>query len=146
MQSFSLAGILQSRAPGLPSGSCLGRYRSPMLLSTPPFAAFFVVVCLVFWSLRGSRRAQQTLLLAANCFFLLKFGPVYLALLLFATCDFLLARGMPKASSGTRRGLLLLSLLLNLGVLASLKVLPLIPGERFDWLLRLSLSFYVFQS
>lgn len=117
-----------------------------MLLSTPPFAAFFVAVCLVFWSLRGSRRAQQTLLLAANCFFLLKFGPVYLTLVLFATCDFLLARGMPKSSAGGRRGLLILSLILNLGVLASLKVLPLVAGDRFDWLLRLSLSFYVFQS
>ncbi len=117
-----------------------------MLLSTPSFAAFFVVVCFVYWALHRSRRAQQIVLLAANCFFLLKFGPVYLALIAFASCDFLLARSMPASSKTGKRLLVLASLILNLGVLASLKVLPLVSGDRFDWLLRLSLSFYVFQS
>ncbi len=117
-----------------------------MLLSTPSFAAFFVVVCFAYWALYGSRRAQQVLLLAANCFFLLKFGPVYLGLIAFATCDFLLARRMPASLPAAKRLLLLASSVLNLGALAALKVLPLSSGDRFDWLLRLSLSFYVFQS
>jgi alginate O-acetyltransferase complex protein AlgI len=117
-----------------------------MLLSTPSFAAFFVIVCLAYWSLYANRRAQQILLLLANCFFLLKFGPVYLTLLLFASCDFMLARRMPGSTPTTKRLLLSASLVLNLGALATLKMLPLVGGDKFDWLLRLSLSFYVFQS
>lgn len=117
-----------------------------MLLSTPSFAAFFVVVCLAFWAAVPSRTAQKIILLAANCFFLLKFGPVYLSLTAFAACDFLLARNMPSRSAWGRRILLLASLVLNLGVLVCLKFLPHLAAERIDWLLRLSLSFYVFQS
>ncbi len=118
-----------------------------MLLSTPPFFAFFLVVCLAFWAAAPSRRLQQVFLLLANCFFLLKFGPVYLLLIAFASADFHLARRMPLAhSSRDRRILLGLSLLLNLGALLALKSLPLVTGDRFAWLFTLSLSFYCFQS
>ena len=118
-----------------------------MLLSTPSFFAFFLVVCLLFWSAHRSRRWQQLLLLLANCFFLAKFGPLYLVLVLFAAADFALARRIAGVeAAGTRRLLLGLSVLLNLGALASLKCLPLIAGDHYTWLFTLSLSFYCFQS
>ncbi len=117
-----------------------------MLLSTPPFFAFFLVVCLLFWAAAPSRRWQQLLLLLANCFFLLKFGPVYLLLGIAASIDFGLARSMPTAPSVHRRILLALSFLLNLGALVTLKTLPLVANDRFSWLFTLSLSFYCFQS
>lgn len=118
-----------------------------MLLSTPPFFAFFLVVCLLFWAATPNRRWQQIFLLLANCFFLAKFGPVYLLLAVAATIDFRLALGMAATtSSTTRRNLLGLSLLINLGALLSLKSLPLVVGDRLAWLFTLSLSFYCFQS
>ncbi len=117
-----------------------------MLLSTPPFFAFFLVVCLLFWAATPSRRLQQLLLLFANCFFLLKFGPIYLLLGVSASVDFGLARSMPTATPAHRRRLLVFSLLLNLGALLTLKSLPLVVNDRFAWLFTLSLSFYCFQS
>ncbi len=118
-----------------------------MLLSTPPFFAFFLVVCLLFWAATPSRRWQQLLLLLANCFFLLKFGPLYLLLAVAATIDFHLARAMAATENLNRRRILLgLSLLLNLGALVNLKALPLTAGDRLAWLFPLSLSFYCFQS
>ena len=118
-----------------------------MLLSTPSFFAFFLVVCLLFWSAHNSRRWQQLLLLLANCFFLAKFGPLYLLLVLFAAADFQIARGMARTALPTTRRLLLgLSILLNLGALAGLKCLPLVAADRYAWLFTLSLSFYCFQS
>lgn len=130
-----------------------------MLLSTPVFGAFLLVFCLLYWPLHGARRMQQGLLLLANCFFLLKFGPVYLALLGFASVDFGLARAMaaaPAAKEAKRRqppfrlGLLLISLSMNLGALFGLKLLAARLGEggsaRWGFLLALSLSFYCFQS
>ena len=121
---------------------------SSMLLSTPPFFAFFLVVCLLFWAAAPLRRLQQILLLAANCLFLLKFGPIYLLLVGSASIDFYLARTMAASpgASNKRRLLLGASVLLNLGALLALKSLPLFAGDRFGWLFTLSLSFYCFQS
>jgi alginate O-acetyltransferase complex protein AlgI len=79
---------------------------------------------------------------------------VYLLLLVFAAVDFLLARGMgvKERGDGARRALLGVSLLMNLGALAGLKLLAARlsaggdGGARWGFLLALSLSFYVFQS
>lgn len=117
-----------------------------MLLSTPSFFAFFLVVCLLFWAAAPVRRWQHLLLLVANCFFLLKFGPIYLLLPIAAVADFLLARRMPAAPLAARRSLLGLSLLLNIGLLVGLKGLPFAVAGGLAWLFTLSLSFYCFQS
>ncbi len=117
-----------------------------MLLSTPVFFAFFLVVCLLFWAARGRRRLQQGILLASNLFFLLKFGPVYLLLSLAATADFFLAWGMKGVEGRRRLSLVGASLLLNLGLLFALKLMPVVAGDRMAWLFPLSLSFYCFQS
>ena len=119
-----------------------------MLLSTPAFFVFFLTVALLFWALGRSRAAQQALLLLANIFFLLKFGPVYLLLVPAAALDFAIARAMarPGRSDSQRLSFLCCSLVLNLGALAVVKTVPLLHGDRYTWLLTLSLSFYCFQS
>jgi alginate O-acetyltransferase complex protein AlgI len=119
-----------------------------MLLSTAPFFVFFLIVWLLYWLLAKYRSARLSILLAANLFFLWKFGYLYLALPLAASVDFLVGLGLARPdASKARRGLLLaISLLLNIGMLVATKVTPLFVGERYSWLLTLSLSFYCFQS
>ncbi len=87
-------------------------------------------------------------LLLSNLFFLAKFGLIYLLLPCAAATDFAvgLELGKPERSSATRRTLVSLSLLLNVGLLVGFKVLPQVQGDRWSWLFTLSLSFYCFQS
>ena len=87
-------------------------------------------------------------LLLANLFFLAKFGLIYLLLPFATTADFAVGRGLgkPNRSAAYRRTLVSLSLLLNIGLLAAFKVLPVLQGDHWSWLFPLSLSFYCFQS
>jgi len=118
-----------------------------MLVSAAPFFVFLVAVCLLYWTAANSRRTQLAILVVANLFFLARFRLIYLALPLAATADFLVGRGFARWESKTaRRALLGCSLLLNLSLLLSLKLVPLLAGSRFSWLFPLSLSFYCFQS
>lgn len=116
-----------------------------MLLSTPAFFVFFLLIWLLFWAL--PRRAAAVLLLA-NLFFLAKFGLLYLLLLpTAATLDFFLGRALATQPNPTRRrALLAVSLTVNLALLLTTKLIPLAAGDRYTWLLTLSLSFYCFQS
>jgi len=45
-----------------------------MLLSTAPFFVFYLSVWLLYWLLARSRNGRLFVLLAANLFFLSKFG------------------------------------------------------------------------
>ncbi|MGA3082378.1 MAG: MBOAT family O-acyltransferase [Terracidiphilus sp.] len=118
-----------------------------MLVSAAPFFVFLVAVCLLFWAAAGSRRLQLAVLVAANLFFLARFSLVYLALPLAASVDFLSGLGLGRPRRQTIRRLLLgVSLAVNLGLLAGLKLVPLVTAGRFAWLFTLSLSFYCFQS
>lgn len=118
-----------------------------MLLSSPVFFVFFLVMCALFWLLAKSRQNQITLLLAANLFFLAKFGWIYLLLPVAALADFYIGQALSRSTVlRAKRVLLSLSLFLNLGLLIGLKVLPLLPGKSLGWLFSLSLSFYCFQS
>jgi D-alanyl-lipoteichoic acid acyltransferase DltB (MBOAT superfamily) len=118
-----------------------------MLVSAAPFYVFLTVVCLLYWLAAGSRRLRLGLLVLANLFFLAHFSLVYLALPLAAAVDFLVGLGLGRWQRvAVRRLLLGISLTLNVGLLTSLKVLPLASGSRWQWLLPLSLSFYCFQS
>jgi D-alanyl-lipoteichoic acid acyltransferase DltB (MBOAT superfamily) len=95
----------------------------------------------------GSRRLRLGILAVANLFFLAHFSLVYLALPLCASADFAIGLGLGRFQrKATRRILVGLSILINVGVLASLKTLPLITASRWQWLFPLSLSFYCFQS
>jgi D-alanyl-lipoteichoic acid acyltransferase DltB (MBOAT superfamily) len=126
-----------------------------MLLSTAPFFVFFLTPWLLYWLLAKTRGARLFVLLAANLFFLSKFGLLYLALPVAASIDFLVGLGLGKPSAegegkARRLALLWVSMVLNVGMLAATKFIPLFPvlgaGERYSWLLTLSLSFYCFQA
>jgi D-alanyl-lipoteichoic acid acyltransferase DltB (MBOAT superfamily) len=119
-----------------------------MLLSTPVFFAFFLVTWLVYWALTGQRNPRLLVLVAANVFFLARFGALYLLLPLAATVDFLVGLALARTLSSSRQrlGALLVSIFVNLGLLLSTKLIGLHFGDRYAWLLTLSLSFYCFQS
>ncbi len=123
-----------------------------MLLSTPAFFVFFLLLWLLYWLLSTRHAARLALLVAANLFFLAKFGGLYLVLLpIAATVDFLvgLALARPQLDSRStsgRRVLIGISLAVNVGLLLATKFIPFAVGDRYSWLLTLSLSFYCFQS
>ena len=118
-----------------------------MQLSTPSFFVFFLTVWLLYWAAAQHRAARLGLLLAANGFFLLKFGWAYLALPVAATVDFLVGLGLARwETAAKRRSLLGVSLGMNLTLLLTPKLLALRAGDHVGWLLTLSLSFYCFQS
>jgi alginate O-acetyltransferase complex protein AlgI len=118
-----------------------------MPLSSAPFFAFLASVCLVFWLSVRARRFQLALLLLANLFFLAHFSLVYLALPVAALIDYWVGLGLGRAKGNALRRLLLgLSLAVNLGLLLSIKLAPLVTRTSWRWLLPLTLSFYCFQS
>ena len=123
-----------------------------MLLSTPAFFVFFLTIWLVFWLLANHPAARLAVLVLANLFFLAKFGILYFILLpTAATIDFLVGQRLgaardPEESKHRRQALLAISLVLNVGLLLTTKLIPFAAGDRFSWLLTLSLSFYCFQS
>jgi len=119
-----------------------------MPFSSAPFFAFLTAVCLLYWLAYRWRRIQLAVLAAANLFFLAHFSLIYLALPLAALVDFLVGLGMARFRErpALRRLLLGISLAVNLSLLLSLKLVPLLSSKSWRWLLPLSLSFYCFQS
>ncbi len=119
-----------------------------MLSSTPAFFVFFLAVWLLFWASASVPRLRYLVLVVANLFFLSKFGALYLLLPIAAAADFALGKSLARATTGTRARnfLLLTSIALNLALLLSSKIVSIVTGDRFSWLLTLSLSFYCFQS
>ena len=118
-----------------------------MLVSSAPFYAFLAAVCLLYWLASRRRPLQLAILALANLFFLAHFSLIYLGLPIAALIDFLVGLGLGRATSGgVRRLLVSVSVAVNVGLLASLKLLPVLTGSRWQWLLPLSLSFYCFQS
>jgi alginate O-acetyltransferase complex protein AlgI len=118
-----------------------------MLVSTAPFYVFLAVVCLLYWLAGRWRHVQQAILAFANLFFLAHFSLIYLGLPIASLIDFLVGLGLGSwKQTGVRRLLLGVSLAVNLGLLATLKLVPIVSGSRWQWLLPLSLSFYCFQS
>jgi D-alanyl-lipoteichoic acid acyltransferase DltB (MBOAT superfamily) len=86
-------------------------------------------------------------LVAANLFFLARFSLIYLVLPLAASVDFLVGLGIGHTKrQPVRRMLLGISLAVNLCMMTTLKLVPLVTGGRLAWLFPLSLSFYCFQS
>jgi alginate O-acetyltransferase complex protein AlgI len=118
-----------------------------MLVSAAPFFVFLIAVCLLYWTAGGLPRLRLAVLAVANLFFLARFSLIYLALPLAATVDFFVGAGLGRAQKpAARRLLLAASLAVNLGLLLSLKLIPLVSAKSWQWLFSLSLSFYCFQS
>jgi D-alanyl-lipoteichoic acid acyltransferase DltB (MBOAT superfamily) len=115
-----------------------------MLLTTPEYFCFLVLLFLLFWALFRWQPAALALVLAANLFFYWRWGWIYLLLIpLAATADFLIARAIGKTKAPLpRRLLVVLSVGLNLALIVTSKV----PPGSMGILLPLSLSFYAFQA
>ena len=118
-----------------------------MLLFSPIYFVFLIAIFFLYWPLARFRALPLAVLLFANYFFYLKFDLFYLALIPAAsTIDFLLALGMQKVKrQGWRRLLVSLSILLNVGILATFKYMPLVKSD-WSWVFSLGISFYTFQA
>lgn len=128
---------------------------------TLEFAAFFLTVFVVYWTL--GRRSQNFLLLVASWLFYAAWDWRFLSLILISTVvDFVAGRGIFEAISPTRRKAWLgLSLVVNLGILGYFKYANFFVESFVDlvnvagWyvsvptlqiLLPVGISFYTFQT
>jgi len=93
-----------------------------MIFSSWIFAAFFLVVFTVYWALK-TRRARHVLLLLASYFFYMSWNPWLVTLIIGSTVlDYLVGLSLMKTEAARRRtGLLILSVVGNLGILAVFK-------------------------
>jgi D-alanyl-lipoteichoic acid acyltransferase DltB (MBOAT superfamily) len=124
-----------------------------MQLSSPVYFVFLAALFFLYWPLAQRRRLSLGILLFANYFFLARWDLIYLLIIPLASgIDHVLGCGLHRAQSPVlRRMLVLTSLILNLGLIASAKYLPffgslLAGGPRWQWTLPVGLSFYAFQS
>ncbi len=101
-------------------------------------------IFLLYWPLARVRALALAVILLANYFFYAKWDLRYLALIPIAsTCDFLLGWGLQSSKvPGIRRLLVTTSIVMNIGILATLRYAPVEPRPA----LPLTLSFYVFQA
>jgi len=129
-----------------------------MLLSTPAFFTFLVVVFAAYWLVSRYRLAGLGVIVFANYFFYARWDLIYLFLLpLAATCDFFIGRQLAREyRSWIRRLLVTLSIAMNVGLIASVKYVPFVletyanwtnsTPRAWPWMLPLGLSFYAFQA
>ena len=93
-----------------------------MLFNSLQFLLFFIVVTLSYFSLKWQGR--WILLLIASCYFYMVFQPAYIVILfLTIVIDYIAGIWIEKSTGKTRRWLLILSLISNLGILAFFKYL-----------------------
>jgi alginate O-acetyltransferase complex protein AlgI len=117
--------------------------RFAMVLSSPTYFAFLACVFFAFWLARRYRLGAPAVILFANYFFYARWNLIYLALIpLASSCDFFLGRALGRVRQPlVRRGLIALSIVLNVGLIVTVKYSPRLP-----WILPLGLSFYAFQA
>lgn len=129
-----------------------------MLLSSSAYFIFLVGVFFLYWPVARIRALGLGVILLANYFFYAKWDLFYLFLIPAAsTCDFVIGLGLQRSQSAAlRRALVSLSVILNLGILASFKYMPFFldnyarasgrTAPEWQWIFPLGISFYVFQS
>lgn len=131
-----------------------------MLFNSFHFVVFFVIVLALNQSLRRWPGAQKLMLLAASYYFYGQWNWLYLLLILFSTVtDYAIGLGLVKVRRP--RQLLIISLIVNLGVLFFFKYANWAIGNwnvvdsmlgagltlsPLDLLLPVGISFYTFQS
>ena len=110
-----------------------------MLLSSPAYFAFLAAIFFSFWIAARFRLGALAVIVFANYFFYARWDLAYLAIIPAAsTCDFFIAQALDRVQAPLlRRALVTFSIVLNVGLIASVKNSPLFP---------LALSFYAFQS
>ncbi len=114
-----------------------------MALTTAAYFIFLVAVFFAYWFAARYRLGALAVIVFANYFFYARWDLVYLAIIPAAsTCDYWIGNALDRAANPrVRRLLVTLSILLNVGLMASVKYVPVLP-----WVLPLALSFYGFQS
>jgi alginate O-acetyltransferase complex protein AlgI len=114
-----------------------------LLLSSSIYFVFLVAVFFLYWPLTRVRALALAVILFANYFFYAKWDVLYLVLIPSAsTCDYLIGLGLQAwKRPAVRRLLVSASILLNIGLLATLRW-----GKSANWVLPLGLSFYAFQA
>jgi D-alanyl-lipoteichoic acid acyltransferase DltB (MBOAT superfamily) len=114
-----------------------------MLLTTAAYFVFLAAVFFAYWFAARYRFGALAVIVFANYFFYARWDLAYLVIIPAAsTCDFFIGNALHRSSQpGLRRLLVALSIALNVGLIASVKYLPILP-----WVLPLALSFYAFQS
>ncbi len=129
-----------------------------MVLSSSAYFIFLVGIFFLYWPVARIRALSLGVILFANYFFYAKWDLFYLALIPAAsTCDFLIALALQHSKNNLlRRALVTLSVLLNLGILASFKYMPFFlenytrfsghPAPEWHWIFPLGISFYAFQA
>lgn len=132
-----------------------------MLFNSVEYLIFFPVVVALYFALPGKWR--WAFLLAASYFFYMCWKAEYVVLILFTTLvDYFAGLKMGQASTRSEKKLyLVLSLVVNLGMLAAFKYLDFFTGSInmafadigidrtlpvFNILLPVGISFYIFQS
>jgi alginate O-acetyltransferase complex protein AlgI len=131
-----------------------------MLFTQLEFPLFLLVVLLMAWASR-SRVSRNAILLVASYYFYAYWDYRFCGLLLLSTLvDFFVARAMARAQSQpARRRLLIVSLVVNLGVLGFFKYFnffidsaqPImaamgLSGQSLSIILPVGISFYTFQT
>jgi alginate O-acetyltransferase complex protein AlgI len=129
-----------------------------MLLSTSAYFTFLVAIFFAYWLVYRFRLAGLAVILFANYFFYARWDLAYLALIPVAsTCDFCIGLALDRwKKPALRRLLLAVSMLINVGLIASLKYMPFVlqtwshwsgtTARLWPWALPLGVSFYAFQS
>src|SRR6267142_927009 len=97
-----------------------------MLLSTPSYFTFLVIIFFCFWLVKRFRFGGLAVIVFANYFFYARWDLIYLALIPTAsTCDFFIGRALDREQRPiSRRLLVTLSILLYIGLIASVKYSP----------------------
>jgi D-alanyl-lipoteichoic acid acyltransferase DltB (MBOAT superfamily) len=137
-----------------------------MLFHSLEYAIFLILVLIIYWTMARARLLRIGFLLVASYLFYACANPWFLILLLVSTTtDYLTGLGMTAAAAAGRtdrkRRWLILSLVINLGLLAVFKYANFFYGsvvstanlfgagwvfERLPILLPAGISFYTFQS
>lgn len=132
--------------------------QSPMIFSSGVFLWLFAAFMLIYVLLQRKQTARLLFVTAFSYYFYYKSSGTYFFLLAIVTVsDFLIARGMSALSvSWKRKGLVVLSLSINLGLLCYFKYTNFFgecfanllnrPFEALDIFLPVGISFFTFQS
>jgi len=131
-----------------------------MLFNSLQFVFFFIIVSLLYYTLR--HRGRIWLLLLASCYFYMAFKPIYVLILLFTILvDYFAGIWIAKAEGKKRKWILVLSLITNIGFLAIFKYFNFInqnlnivfglfgmenPIPNYPLELPIGLSFHTFQA
>src|SRR5438067_717329 len=106
-----------------------------MLLFTPAYFTFLIAIFFAYWLVYRYRLAGLAVILFANYFFYARWDLAYLALIPMAsTCDFAIGLGLDRSrNAALRRLLVTLSILVNAGMIVSLKYMPLVLQTWSNW-------------